>query len=193
MYPVAPVLSNFDPSNIAHYPTAMHIEPSYDSFIPHSSPIDRTPNKSGERNYLGDSEVGMYCKKAISLSTSVSIGDTLYALATNINTQDQLRVVIRYLMRYCQTSSPGEVILHETLKTMKEESTDNINQMGGADGIVERALEHHFGETDEVKKKPSIRPEEDYDELNYLLARIKNIDLLLNGVKELYQDLFITE
>jgi len=195
---ILPVL--FDPSNIAHYPTVMHIDTSYDPEIPFSSPIEDKPIQSGQSTGLARSEKVLYHKEAISLTTSVSTGDALLAVASNIRTQDQLRVVIRYMMRYCQASAIGEVIIEETLKTMKEESTDDINLMGGADGIVERALEHHFGQPEDEcdgakvgREEPVINPEEDYDKLNHHLARIKNIDLLLDGVKELYQDLFITE
>ena len=191
-------ITPFDKTNITHYPTTVNIHTSYEPEIPSGSPINRSPTQSGEENYLGVAEVEMFRRTAVSLSTSITLGDALLATACNIKSFDQLRVAIRYLIRYIRIDDPGLVIVEEALEVMKEAIMDYINRQGGAETIIEKALDHHFGEPGppggEVKFGvkphkynmpkgewyPVNNAHQDMDELE----KIKHIDTLIELVKK---------
>lgn len=185
----------FDKTNVLHYPTTVNIHTSYEPEIPNGSPIDRSPTQSGEENCLGVAEVEMFRRTAVSLSTSITLGDALLATVCNIKSYDQLRVAIRYLIRYTvpRLDDPGRVIAEEALGVMKENLMDYINGLGGAEAIIEKALDHHFGEHPThsgprgyVIKRPTgewypvNNAHEDMEELE----KIKHIDTLIELVKK---------
>lgn len=188
----------FDKTNVFHYPTTMDIRTDYKPEIPHGSPINRVSMQSGNDHYLGIAETDMFGRSAVSLTTSITLGDALLATACNIKSFDQLRVAIRYLIRYIRIGDPGLVIVEEALEVMKEEIMDYINRQGGAETIIEKALDHHFGEPGPpggevkfgIKPHKYNMPEgewypvnnahEDMDELE----KIKHIDTLLDLVKK---------
>jgi len=200
--PIPPVFFNkiFDKTNVptvnirTSYDT-VNIRTSYDPVVPNGSPIDRSPTQSGDKNCLGDAEVSMYGRTAVSLTTSITLGDSLLATACNIKSPDQLRVAIRYLIRYVKVDDPGRVIVEEALEVMKKDRMDYINSRGGAEAIIEKALDHHFGEhqtftsSDNVKHKYSMPKREWYPVNNAHedmeeLEKIKHLDTLLDLVKK---------
>ena len=179
-----------------------HSEPK----VPDPSPIKKNAPRLGhnqdyEDSRLASAETSFYKQTAVRATAEICAGDALMGIISRIRSEYDLRIVIRYIIRYSNNGSLGSytqpsnatTIAREALSAYRDILITNIENSGGAELIIEKTLDSLFPETPDGHNKDNESKPEGYwyrapEQMMGTLDELRGLDKVIACFNEFVEE-----